>query len=324
MYNTLASGFGDLASTTTSTCIFSKLIPSGFNSIGQTIDKPKPCSNERIRPSAILCAEHLRAYFNLSIKLETAKPSDNSEYINYYSLKFASAPDVLLPFPMKLKLKQCPPSGDVKPKTIDDYEFCLDEQAINNGFSGMSQYLQPNILKALLTNTHFSDNYVLNNSNYTTANPMVNASYAPTLLANKFRLNKFWEHVSLIAHYNETDLPDITTNSQIKIPMNMLPDLYKFLFYYGSVSNLVSLTPTADKNETQVMPPNILLNLSSQSFEIINKGVHNKIFTYRADGTETISTPIVLCAEKKVTNIQKENYVFNISSLLTNVPICSN
>lgn len=326
--NTLSSTFGQLSSPVSSTCIFSKLSTSGFNNIGQALDKPKPCSNEKFRPSAILCAEHLKAYFNMGIKQETAKPSDNSQYIKFFSLKFSASPDVLLPFPMKLRPKRCEKDGGntIKKGTLSDFEFCLDQSAIQSGFSGSANYLPPQILGTILTNSHLSDIYISNMSSPVSINPGVGQAYTPLLLANTMILEKYWENVNLLAiSESENDLfNEIKENggTYIKIPMSMLPGFYKFVFYYALISNLKS-TKSDVTNEYQVMPPNVILNLDSQAFEIVNKGANNKIFTYGGpEGIETITTPIILCAEKSVPDIKREVSTYNLTSLMTNVPVC--
>jgi hypothetical protein len=325
--NPLTSTFGQLASPGSSTCIFSKLSTTGFNNIGQTLDKPKPCSTEKFRPSAILCAEHLKAYFNMGIKQETAKPSDNSQYIKFFSLKFSASPDVLLPFPMKLRPKRCQnETKDVKFDKISDFEFCLDQSAIQSGFSGSANYLPPQILGTLLTNSHLSDIYISNMSAPVSISPGVGQAYTPLLMANTMILEKYWENVDLLAISETKDeaFKDIkNTSGYLKIPMSMLPGFYKFIFYYAAISNLAS-TKSEVVNEYQVMPPNVILNLDSQAFEIVNKGAHNKIFTYGGpEGIETITTPIILCAEKRVPDIKREISPHNLTSLMTHVPICT-
>lgn len=327
--NSLTSTFGQLSSPVSSTCIFSKLSTTGFNNIGQTLDKPKPCSNEKFRPSAILCAEHLKAYFNMGIKQEIAKPSDNSQYIKFFSLKFSASPDVLLPFPMKLRPKRCQKDGEtMKRDSISDFEFCLDQAAIQSGFSGSANYLPSQILGTILTNSHLSDIYISNISSPVSINPGVAQAYTPLLIANTMILEKYWENVNLYA-ISESDedvfsgIKEKGTGSYLKIPMSMLPGFYKFVFYYATISNLKS-TKSDVTNEYQVMPPNVILNLDSQAFEIVNKGTHNKIFTYHGpDGIETITTPIILCAEKSVPDIKREISTYNLTSLMTNVPICA-
>ena len=327
--NPISSTFGQLSSPTSSTCIFSKLSTSGFNNIGQTFDKPKPCSNEKFRPSAILCAEHLKAYFNMGIKQEISKPSDNSQYIKFFSLKFAASPDILLPFPMKLRPKRCVKEGEVpKRDSISDFEFCLDQSALHSGFSGSANYLPSQILGTLLTNSTLSDIYVTNMSSPVSINPGVAQSYTPLLMANTMLLDKYWENVNLFAISESDDdlfgsIKEKGTGSYLKIPMSMLPGFYKFVFYYASISNMKS-TKSDVTNEYQVMPPNVILNLDSQAFEIVNKGTQNKIYTYHGvDGIETITTPIILCAEKSVPDIKREISTYNLTSLMTNVPICS-
>lgn len=324
--NTLSSTFGQLSSPAASTCIFSKLSTTGYNNVGQSLQKPKPCSTEKFRPSAILCAEHLKAYFNMGIKQEKAKPSDNSAIITYYSLKFAASPDVLLPFPMKLRPKRCQDATKAETKlTISDFEFCLDQAAIQSGFSGNANYLPPRVLGSLLSNSLLSDIY-MTDMNQPVINPGVGQSYAPLLMANTMILEKYWEHIHLLV-YSETEdelFKDIKEpgSSYIRVPMTMLPGFYKFIFYYSTISNSKS-TKTDVLNEYYVMPPNVMLNLDRQAFEIINKGVYNKIFTYHGpEGVETITTPIILCAEKSVPDIKREHSTYNLTSLMTNVPIC--
>jgi hypothetical protein len=312
--NTLSSTFGQLSSPTSSSCIFSKLSTTGYNNIGQSLQKPKPCSTEKFRPSAILCAEHLKAYFNMGIKQEKAKPSDNSSYITYYSLKFAASPDILLPFPMKLRPKRFADTKSDTKLTINDFEFCLDQSSIQNGFSGNANYLPPRVLGSLLSNSHLSDIYITD-MNQPVVNPGVGQLYTPLLMANTMVLEKYWENVQLLV-YSETEdelFKDIKENggSYIRVPMSMLPGFYKFIFYYSTISNSKS-TKSEVINEYHVMPPNVILNLDIQAFEIINKGVYHKIFTYSGvDGIETITTPIILCAEKSVPDIKREYSPYN-------------
>lgn len=158
-------------------------------------------------------------------------------------------------------------------------------------------------------------------------NPGVGQAYTPLLMANTMILEKYWENVNLLA-ISETD-EELFKNikgensSYLKIPMSMLPGFYKFVFYYAAISNMKS-TKSEVVNEYQVMPPNVILNLDSQAFEIVNKGTHNKIFTYGGpDGVETITTPVILCAEKSVPDIKREISNYNLTSLMSNVPVCA-
>lgn len=323
--NIVSSTFGQLSTPVTSTCIFSKLPSTGFNNIGH--DKPKPCSTEKIRPSAILCAEHLKTYFNLAIKAEIAKPSDSPTYLKYFSLKFAATPDILLPFPMKLRPKRCLPETSTDLNDITNYEFCLDQPAIQSGFSIATTYLPPQVLGTLLSNSNLSDVYVTNMSSPVSINPGVGQAYTPLLMANSLTLEKYWENVKLLAiSTSDTTLNGIKESPEdgtIKIPMSMLPGIYKFLFYYAAISNIKS-TKSDVINEYHVMPPNVILNLDTQSFEIINKSTQNKIFTYGGpDGPETITTSIILCAEKLVPDLKREVSTYHVTSLMTNVPVCS-
>jgi hypothetical protein len=325
MFNNPINSFGQLtASGNPSPCIFNKLATSGLGG-DDSSDRPKPCSNEKSRPSGILCEEHLKVYFNVGIKQEIAKPSDNSTEMKFYSLKFTSTPDILIPFPMSLKSKKCTTVGDPPAATdIKSFEFCLDIDRIQTGFSG-TQYLPSNVMATLLTNTNLSDLYLVNMISPQSINPGVAQSYGPILLAKSTFLDKYFDNVEIIALADGTeDKPykGLVKNGQIKIPMNMLPTFYKFIFFHAGISNLKS-NKDSTKNESFVLPPNVVLNLDSQAFEIFNKSSTNKIFTYSGlNGRETITTPVILLAEKSVPDIKKENSQFNASSLLNFVPVC--
>lgn len=320
--NQMNSTYLVLQAPSSTKCILSGYSASGFEGLGNTYDKPKPCSSEKFRPSAILCAEHLKSYFNLGIKHEVARPSDNSQIMKFYSLKYTSSPDMLLPFPLKLRPKRCFKEGDLKNK-IEDFEFCIDQTAMQSGYVGACNFLPPQILGSLLSNSHLSD-VMPNMSTNISVNPGVNSNYQPLLLQNIQRLDTHWERVHLLALCEQDDplINGLKDGDYIKIPMTMLPAFYKFIFYHTKLSNIKS-TKTDVLNEFYVLPPNLLLNLDNQAFEIINKGTHHKIFTYGGtDGIETITTPVVLLAEKSAVDINREISNYNLNPLINNIPVC--
>lgn len=329
MFNNSINTFGQLSSTgSPRECIFNKLATTGLSNI-DTVDRPKPCSTEKIRPSGILCEEHLKTYFNFGIKQEFAKPSDNSTELKFYSLKFTSTPDILLPFPMKLIPKKCIPTTAEKDdfvKDIKNFEFCVDMNRLQSGFSG-NRYLPQNIMGTLLTNTNLSDLSLINFYTPESKNPGVAERYGPILLTSSGPLEKHFENVNIIALTGDGDGDDVPykaliKDGQIKIPMNMLPTFYKFIFFYAGISNVIP-KKASEKNESIVMPANVVLNLEAQAFEVFNKSSMNKIYTYSGvNGRETLTTSVVLLAEKSVNDIKKEGSQFNAGSLLNYVPVC--
>jgi len=320
--NFTGGGFLTASSSTTTPCIFKNLSTHDFNSVGQVVPTKISCSNEKIHSSAILCDAHLKAYFNLGIKLEHVQPSDNTMVQSFYALKYAAAPDSIIPFPMKLQLKKCVAAvADAPQNVLADYEFCLDQKALYSGFSGFANFLPPQVLGSLLTNSTMADHFMTDLTSIMSVSPGVGQSYMPILVKNAMLLEKHFEHVRLFARCEDVALAPIRNNANhLLIPMNMLPGFYKFLFYYAQISTLSS---NKGANEYQVKEPNLILNLDTQAFEVINKSSNKKIFIYSVDGKQTISTNVVLAADKRVADIQKESGHFNITSLISHVPVCN-
>lgn len=322
MHNGYFTGVSLLSvpNTTASPCIFRNL--TTYSASDQNIPRPIPCSNEKIHTSAILCEAHFSAYFNLGIKREEALPSDSTIPLIYYALKFTAAPDSIISFPMKLKPKKHL-MDNTKLNDISDFEFCLDQEALNRGFSGFANYLPPQVLGTLLTNSALADHFMTDWTSNLTISPGVGQAYMPILIKNSMVLENHYKDVYLFARSEKSSDDDpLNTirgdNQHIRIPMNMLPGFYKFLFYYAGIATL----STPSKNQYQVKQPNLILNLDTQAFEIVNKSSSKKVYVYKRDGTQTVSTNVVLSAERIVSDIHRANGIFNISTLISNVPVC--
>lgn len=321
--NYITGGFFNAPQQTSNVCIFKNLIKPDFSIGGQSVSRPIQCSNEKINASAILCECHLKSYFNLGIKQEIVLPNDNSAERNYYALKYAEVRDVMVSFPMQLKLKKCNAAIPENPK-LDDYEFCIDRNALQ---SHSFNYLPPQVLATLLSNAQLSDHYTTDPTGLQAITPGVGTLYSQYLLKWSPILEKHFDDVTLYARLESDKIDEGLKkirgedNAHINIPMNMLPTFYKFLFAYAELSTLTS--KKIEDKLVKVKPPNLILNLDTQAFEVINKSSKQKIMLYQPGGRMTLSTDVVLAGTRKVTDINKEGGMLNLSNFLPLVPVCA-
>lgn len=231
------------------------------------------CSNDT--NMIIFCSKH-GDLFNLNTIKETLISGVNKSKFSFTSLKFTDVPKYFLPFPFKF---------DETSK-----KFCLIVEEMNKfqsfSSSESNQKLIPYMkyMSTLLTDGQI---FTVETRDININSNLMNFTQSPDFI-NK--IDSRWEGVNIT----------VLSGAVLRdFPMTSLPLFYKILLYFTEISsvcirdNRVSATRIESHKAIIARSPNILLNLDSKYFEIINNRADQPLFILADQATYASSVMLL-------------------------------